>query len=146
MLWLEIQALILCSTRKNAEDVIEAIRDQTDGGAHVSLDAVGRRSVILDSILGLRKMGRHVQVGLVAGETGPIEVAMEAVIGNELEIVGSHGMQAHRYDLMLEMIRKGELSPDDLIGRRINLESSVEALVSMDRFEHTGVTVINRFS
>ena len=64
---------------------------------------------------------------------------MDAVIANELEVVGSHGMQAHRYDLMLEMINKGDLTPDALIGRRINLEQSIEALVNMDRFDHTGV-------
>ncbi len=32
------------------------------------------------------------------------------VIANELEILGSHGMQAHRYPEMLEMMAAGHCS------------------------------------
>ena len=67
------------------------------------------------------------------------------VLSNELEIVGSHGMQAHRYVQMLEMISAGRLSPEKLIGRTIKLEESIEALVSMSDFSSTGVTIITEF-
>ena len=46
---------------------------------------------------------------------------------------------------MLEMILAGRLSPDKLVGRRISLEQSIEALMGMDRFEGTGVTVVTEF-
>ena len=46
---------------------------------------------------------------------------------------------------MLEMIQSGNLSPEKLVGRTINLEDSLEALVNMHNFEGTGVTVINEF-
>jgi alcohol dehydrogenase len=70
---------------------------------------------------------------------------MSKVIANELEILGSHGMQAHRYDAMLAMIQSDKLAPEKLIGRRITLEESVQALINMDKFEGVGVTVVTEF-
>ena len=66
-------------------------------------------------------------------------VPMSKVIANELEILGSHGMQTHRYGAMLAMIKSGKLAPEKLIGRRITLEESVQALINMDKFEGVGV-------
>ena len=69
------------------------------------------------------------QVGLLAGEETDPPVPFGPVIGRELEILGSHGMQAHRYGAMLAMIQSGKLAPEKLIGRRITLEESVQALI-----------------
>jgi alcohol dehydrogenase len=130
---------------KVTANTAELIRELTNGGAHVSLDAIGSAEVVLNSVKSLRKRGRHIQIGLVTGETRPIEIAMEQVIACELEILGSHGMQAHRYDQMLAMIAAGELQPEKLIGDRISLEDSIGVLTHMDQFDHSGVTVITRF-
>ena len=70
---------------------------------------------------------------------------MTFVVANELEILGSHGMQAHRYDEMLGMIIAGKLSPEKLIGDMISLEESIAALTSMNEFKSGGVTLITRF-
>ncbi|WP_202630494.1 hypothetical protein [Deinococcus alpinitundrae] len=43
------------------------------------------------------------------------------------------------------MIERGTLQPQRLIGRRIGLEDAPDALVEMDRFLDTGVTVVDRF-
>ena len=126
-------------------DVAEAIRGLTDGGAHVSVDAIGDAGVCFNSIDCLRKRGRHIQVGLMVGEDSKPRVPMAKVIANELEILGSHGMQAHRYTEMLEMITAGKLQPERLIGSTINLEESIDALTSMNEFNTTGVTVITDF-
>jgi len=72
-------------------------------------------------------------------------IPMGKVLTDELQILGSHGMQAWRYDSMLTMIQSGKLTPQRLIGRTISLEDSIEALMSMDRFEGQGITVIDRF-
>ena len=69
----------------------------------------------------------------------------DRILAQELEILGSHGMQAHCYPEMLEMIGRARVRPDQLIGRTISLEESLQALVRMDRFEERGVTVIDRF-
>ena len=126
-------------------DVVEAVLELTGGGAHVSVDALGHPTTCFISISNLRKRGRHIQVGLMLAEDSLPRIPMGKVIGNELELLGSHGMQAHRYDAMMAMIQSGKLAPEKLIGRKISLEQSIEALVNMDRFEAVGVTVVTQF-
>ncbi|MEN6337300.1 MAG: zinc-dependent alcohol dehydrogenase family protein [Phycisphaerales bacterium] len=130
--------------RMNA-DVPAAIRDATGGGADVSIDALGSAVTCGNSILCLRKQGRHVQVGLLAGEDYLPRVPMHRVIGWELEICGSHGMQASRYGEMLAMIADGRLDPRALIGRTIPLEEAPGQLEKMGQFGSVGITVIDRF-
>ncbi|MEJ2583901.1 MAG: zinc-dependent alcohol dehydrogenase family protein [Robiginitalea sp.] len=125
-----------------AADIPSQIRDLTSGGAHVSLDALGSPVTCINSITSLRKRGRHVQVGLINGSP---EIPMDLVVARELEILGSHGMQAYRYEEMLRMISKGKLAPSRLIQKRISLEEGALALPAMDRFEHRGVSVIDTF-
>jgi alcohol dehydrogenase len=43
------------------------------------------------------------------------------------------------------MIVAGELEPSRLIGKTIALDDSPAEFAAMGRFEHVGVTVINRF-
>jgi len=69
---------------------------------------------------------------------------MDRVIADELEILGSHGIQAHRYSELLAMIRAGELRPDLLIGKTISLEDVLVELPGMNDFTGTGVTVVDR--
>lgn len=126
-------------------DVPEAVVEITRGGAHVSLDALGSPVTCFNSVSNLRKRGRHVQVGLMPTDGGTAAVPMGKVIAYELEILGSHGMQAYRYDAILAMIETGKLKPERLIGRRIDLDQSIDALVAMDRFTGTGVTVVTEF-
>ncbi|MGK7752998.1 MULTISPECIES: zinc-dependent alcohol dehydrogenase family protein [unclassified Roseovarius] len=126
-------------------DIVEAVRDATGGGAHVSLDALGHPTTFFNSVSSLRRRGRHVQVGLLLANQATPATPMAKVIGEELEILGSHGMQAHRYDAMLAMIQSGLVSPDKLIGNRIALEASIDALTSMDSFAGVGATVITGF-
>jgi alcohol dehydrogenase len=125
--------------------VVDAVVGITGGGAHVSIDALGHPKTCFDSISCLRRRGRHVQVGLMLAEHATPSIPMARIIGYELELLGSHGMQAHRYDAMLAMIASGKLAPGKLVGRTISLEQSIEALTSMDRFEGSGVTVVTRF-
>jgi alcohol dehydrogenase len=50
-----------------APPAAEAIVQLTGGGAHASIEALGRGSTFGDSIACLRRRGRHVQVGLLTG-------------------------------------------------------------------------------
>ncbi len=79
------------------------------------------------------------------GEHAMPAIPMHRVIANELEILGSHGMQAHCYASMLAMITSGKLRPERLVRRRISLEESIDVLTKMHLFEGTGVTVITEF-
>jgi alcohol dehydrogenase len=127
-------------------DVVQAVMDTTKGGAHVSLDALGHPSTCFNSISNLRRRGKHVQVGLMLGDHSKSAVPMSKVIGLELEILGSHGMQAHRYGDMLSMIHAGTLAPEKLVGKSITLGESIQALTEMDKFATPGVTVITDFT
>jgi len=127
-------------------DVVEAVKAITQGGAHVSLDALGHPTTCFNSISNLRRRGKHVQVGLMLGDHTTPAVPMSKVIAHELEILGSHGMQAHRYGPMLDMIRAGKLQPGRMVRREISLSASIKALTNMNRFEGTGVTVITDFA
>lgn len=126
-------------------DVVQTVRAYTQGGVSVSLDALGSAETCFNSIANLKKRGRHVQVGLVTSEHVHPKVPMDQVIAKELEIVGSHGMQAFRYHEMLTMIERGLLHPEKLIDRTIALEDATLLLPEMNRFNHKGVTVIDTF-
>jgi alcohol dehydrogenase len=127
------------------DDVVQAVRDISQGGAHVSIDALGSQQTCFNSIANLRKRGRHVQIGLMTGQHQHPHIPMDRVLADELEIVGSHGMQAYRYPEMMSMIGQGKLMPEKLVGELISLEDSLTALVNMDQFSNAGVTVINKF-
>lgn len=86
-----------------------------------------------------------IQVGLLLAEHSRPALPMDQVLSKELEIIGSHGMQAHRYPAMLEMIRTRQLQPEKLVGRTINLDESIRVLARLDRDPSPGVTIINAF-
>lgn len=130
---------------RQVEKVVTAVRDVTDGGAHVSIDALGSPQTCANSISSLRKRGKHVQVGLMLGEHRYAAVPMARVIALELEILGSHGMQAFAYDEMLAMIQAGRLQPQKLLGKRVTLAEGMRELEKMDSFRGVGVTVIDTF-
>jgi alcohol dehydrogenase len=94
---------------RTAPEVVEAIRDVTEGGAHASLDALGNPTTSFNSISCLRKRGRHIQVGLMVAEHSRPPVPMDQIVANELELYGSHGIQAPRYSELLQMIEKRHL-------------------------------------
>jgi alcohol dehydrogenase len=135
-------ALINGST---VDSVAGNIRSVTGGGAHVSVDALGSAVTCSNSVDGLRKRGKHIQVGLMVGNDSRPALPMDRIIADELEILGSHGMQAHRYDELLAMIHAGKLRPEQLIGKTISLDDAVVELPNMNRFTGTGVTVVDRF-
>ncbi|WP_457937374.1 zinc-dependent alcohol dehydrogenase family protein [Mesorhizobium sp. 10J20-29] len=126
-------------------NVVRAVKQITNGGAHMSIDALGHPATCFNSISNLRRRGRHVQVGLMLGEHAKPQIPMAKVIAFELEIRGSHGMQAFRYQSMMEMIRTGKLAPQMLVGKRISLAEAPQALMAMDRFEGTGIGVVTSF-
>ena len=124
-------------------DVPAAVVDATDGGAHVSVDALGSPQTCADSVLSLRRRGRQVQVGLLPSATGHPRVPMDRVVGYELDLLGSHGMAAADYPPMLDLVATGALRPDLLVGRTITLDDAPQALADMDSSTPTaGMTVI----
>jgi alcohol dehydrogenase len=129
---------------KMVESVSEVIKKHTVRGAHLSIDALGSQETCFNSVSCLRKRGKHIQVGLMTGDHKHPKIPMDKVVAHELEIIGSHGMQAFRYTEMFEMIKSGKLNPGLLVGKTISIDEAPEALMKMDKFENVGVTVISK--
>ncbi len=129
----------------NVDDIPSAIKELTKGGVHVSVDALGSTETCQNSINSLRKRGKHIQIGLMTGIDTKPAIDMTPVIANELEIIGSHGMQAHQYPSMLDLIHTKKIPLSKLIGKRMDLEAGAKALTQMDTIGNTGVMVINKF-
>ena len=135
-----------CINSKSSQDLISEVRSLSNGGVHASIDAIGERKVFANSIRCLRPRGKHIQVGILPPRQALQAIPVYSVLADELEILGSHGMQAHRYPVMLKMIEEGKLNPNLLIGEKINLEQAATTLTRMDRFESLGMTVISDLS
>ena len=139
------KALGAVSAINGKGDVVEEIKEITKGGANVSLDALGHSATMTNSILCLRPRGKHIQVGLMLGDQSAPTVPMPKIVGQEIELLGSHGMQAHRYRPMLDMVETGKLDPAQLVGDLISLDEAPEVLMNMNKFKSVGATVITTF-
>jgi len=113
-------------------DTVDRVRSMTGGGAHVSVDAFGSRATSVAAVASLRPRGRHVQVGLLLDEEAAPAIPMGRVIGEEIELLGSHGISVGEYAAMLDDVVAGRLRPADSIGRTIGFDDLPAALVAMD--------------
>ena len=126
----------------NKSEVVETIRDLSNGGVHVSLDALGYTETCLNSIHSLRKRGKHIQVGLMTEDHATPKIPMPVVIANELEIIGSHGMQAFKYQEVFELIQSCKINLNQLISEMISLEELPQQLPELNTKETPGISVI----
>ncbi len=131
---------------RTAESVVEEIVDVTNGGPHISVDAVGTTSAFQNSLRSLRRRGKHIQVGLLTEGESIQKFAADALIAHELEIIGSHGIQAHKYQEIFSLIEDSGLDPKMLVTDRIALTEAPHYLATFDKKEKPGITVIDRFA
>lgn len=127
------------------DDVAAAIRDWTNGGADVSIDALGSAATFDNSVRCLAKRGRHVQVGLMTGSDSLRPVPLDALVANELELLGSHGMQARLYPQILECLEAGKIDLRMIGGRQMTLGEAATMLADEALVLPTGVSVVDRF-
>lgn len=123
-------------------DVPAEVHRLTGEGSDVAVDAVGSAQTCADSVMSLRRRGRHVQIGLLPTESGLSPVPMARAIAWELDLLGSHGMAAADYPGMLELIRTGALQPEALIERVVGLEEAAELLPHASGGAAGGMTMI----
>ena len=140
-------AALALAARHGAAHTLEAgpgvagcVRKITGGGAQLSIDAIGSAQVAQSALQCLRPRGRHVQIGLLPGD---VTLDMTALISRELQWLGSHGMAAHEYPGMLELVGSGAVRPGDLVTRIIGLSEVPAALAAMSTASTPGVTVIH---
>ena len=127
-------------------DVADAIRATTDGGAHVSVDALGRAGTCRTSLASLRPRGTHVQVGLTTdAERGEIPIPVDELTRWDVSFLGSRGMPPSRYDELLRMIDAGTLDPAALVTNRVGLEDVTDRLEAMTTYGTRGIEVVTSF-
>lgn len=124
----------------NSEMAVDEI--QKLGGADISIDALGNPKTAELSVKSLKRLGKHIQLGLLLTEDGLTPIAMARVIAWELEILGSHGMAAVDYPAMLKLIAEGKLQPEKLIKNKITLDEATQALRNMNGSIQDGITII----
>jgi len=127
-------------------DVGDAVREITGGGAQVSVEALGVTATFENSLRSLAPLGRHVQIGMPSGAHGsPVLPLYELVYARQLQILGTRGLAASRFPALFAMISAGRMDPSRLITGRIALEEAPAAIVAMEGYPRAGVTVIDRF-
>ncbi|TDO66624.1 alcohol dehydrogenase [Kribbella sp. VKM Ac-2571] len=118
-------------------DTVAQIHDL--GGAHVTIDALGSNDVVQQALQALRPRGRHVQIGLLPQG---VQLEVGRLIGQELAWLGSHGMPAHAYPELLDLVATGNLNPQQLVTRTITLDQTPAALAALTNGTPAGVTII----
>jgi len=125
-----------------AEHVGDAIREMTGGGAQTSIDALGIAATFENSIRGLRKLGRHVQVGMPVGHPIVELPLLELVYARQISIMGSRGIAPQGFNGLMELTKTKNVDLASLVTKTIALSEVETALKAMDSFAGSGVTVI----
>lgn len=131
----------------NASDgnTVEAIKELTGGGAHVSIEALGIPATTNASLECLRPLGRHVQVGMPVGHTAVMDINMSAVYLGNLSLYGSRGMPNRAYPPLFNLIASGAVDLSPLIAREIPLSGASKELAAFNGPTPPGVAVITDF-
>jgi alcohol dehydrogenase len=154
---MEVGATHVVHASRNDTDgtfVREKVRKLTpnQGGADVSIDAAGFKSTCENAVYCTRRGGRMVQVGLpLSGndnnnaESESPQIPMAQVAGQELELVGSHGLAASDMAHVVDLVARGKLAPNQLVERHVTLAEGAQALMDMDHGSPLGITMITSF-
>lgn len=132
------------SINATKENVAEAIMDATNGGADVSIEALGIEQTTNASVECLRVSGRHVHLGMPAGD-GHMSINMRAIYAKQLSFYGSRGMPSWKYPTLLDMIESGRVDLSPLVTRTIDLRMASDELRAMKGDTAPGTAVITDF-
>ncbi len=128
------------------EDTPGEVKDITNGGAAVSVDALGVATTCQNSVMSLGTRGQHVQVGLsTQDEQGMVELPTDMMVMNEIEFIGSFGMAPTNYEEIFRMVDDGKLDPSAVVSGTVDLDDVSDQLASMSDFETMGIPVIDSF-
>ena len=131
---------------EDVDDVPSEIDDITDGGAQISVDALGIRTTCLNSINSVEPTGTHVQIGITtAEEEGRIDMPIDYMLHSEIDCVTAKGFQPHRYDEIFRLMHEDKIHPQDLVTKHVHLDDINDRLEAMTNFETKGVEVITEF-
>ena len=128
-------------------NAVEAVKQTTGSGAHVSVDALGIAETCVNGIMSLRKGGRHLQVGITTKkEAGYIKLPVDIIVTRALELLGTLGMPAHQFGAMMPMVLQNRLNPGKMINREISLSDVQSVFQSMTTSTNAGTFVVTNFT
>lgn len=127
-------------------DAVGEIREITDGGADLAVEALGFEITTVNAMKSLRKLGRMVQVGMPAGAHVNMTLPWDVVYSGQLAIYGTRGMPSWRYPSLLSLIESGALDLAPMIARRVALSGASAELAAFDGPTPPGVAVITDFT
>lgn len=125
-------------------DAAAAIRDITAGGADVSIEALGIEATTNASVECLATLGRHVHVGMPAGD-GVMQINMRAIYTKQLSFFGTRGMPSWKYPTLLSMIERGQVDISPMVAREVTLSGASAELRAMHGPTAPGTAVITDF-
>jgi alcohol dehydrogenase len=128
------------------ESVADSVRDLTDGGADVSVDALGIAETCRNSVRSVRPRGTHVQVGLTTeAERGEVSLPTDWMTRWEVSFVGSRGMPPTSYDDLFALVEATDVDPGALVSDEIGLSAVSDRLAALGEYEVRGVEVVTEF-
>ena len=135
------------TVRADETEAYKAVMSATDGGAHVSMDALGIAETTQQSVRSTRVRGTHVQVGLTGeAERGIVDLPTDLMTVKEVSFVGSHGMPATRYDELFRMVETGAVDPGAVVSETIGLDDVTAKLQAMTDYDTVGIPVVTEFA
>ncbi|PIC82992.1 alcohol dehydrogenase catalytic domain-containing protein [Sporosarcina sp. P1] len=127
-------------------DPAEAIRELTNGGAHISVDAIGRTETCLSSIGSLQKDGRHLQIGVISNNEGKVLLPANELLTKEIRFLTAFGMPVQRYTSLLPLVAQGKLTPGKMVNSEVSLSDVNGLFQAMSRNALTGTSIVTSFN
>ncbi|MFB6112154.1 MAG: alcohol dehydrogenase catalytic domain-containing protein [Halobacteriaceae archaeon] len=128
-------------------DVPGRLRDATDGGPHVTIDALGAAETCRAGVQSLRAGGTQLQLGLTGeAERGEIALPTDSMTRWERSLVGARGCPPSRYAELFRLVDRDHIDPGALISRELSLEDLPDRLAAMDDYGTEGIEVVTEFS
>ena len=110
----------------------KTIRKMTDGGAHVSFEAIGLPETQQQAFACLRPGGRFVVVGF-SGK--PMQLNTGRTMFLEMEVIGSLGCPAADYPRVLALVQQGKIKVKELVTARFPLDEINSAFDTLRKGE-----------
>jgi L-iditol 2-dehydrogenase len=102
------------------EDLLEKVKQLTgEVGVDVVLECSGNDRAVRSGIEALRKQGQFLQLGLLGKN---MEIRWDSLVYKEIRAVGSVSSRDVSWKRAIELIRKGAVRPETLVGRPYELE------------------------
>lgn len=114
---------------EDPDEIAAAVLAHCPDGTGCGVDALGSPVLAAASLTGLRRGGRHVQVGLLDRPWTALPLGL--VVARELRVLGSHGMAASDYPDLLAAVVAGTVRPDRLVTETMSLAQAAAALPAM---------------